>query len=234
MALLKPRPKSAARDKLDGAIKARAAVAAKMAALTASIARLGQQIEAVGPAQDALARFDSAQSARLATWAQGAEAHVPQADWQERERLERELSAARATAASAAAAKAGLEAQYTAKANELPPIEMWTRATIAEIVADEIPPLAEAARRIGAELIAAQQRLIQAVDLTKGIFQSLPPGEAAAAANVAMTKVAKAMSAAHEKPPLDPDKTAASRQAWAAFAADLREDAFVFPAEAQQ
>ena len=137
MALLKPRPKSAARDKLDGAIKARAAVAAKMAALTASVARLVQQIEAVGPAEAALARFDAAQSARLATWAQGGEADVPEADWAQREKLERELAAARATAASAVAAKAGLEAEYTSKANELPPIEMWTRATIAEIVADE-------------------------------------------------------------------------------------------------
>ena len=230
MALLKPRPKSAARDKLDGAIKARAAVAAKMAALTASIARLGQQIEAVGPAQDALARFDSAQSARLSAWAQGAEAEVPEADWAQREKLERELAAARATAASAAAAKAGLEAQYTAKANELPPIEMWTRSVTAEIVAEEIPPLAEAARKIGAELIAAQQRLIQAVDLVKGIFQSLPPGPAAAAANAAMVTVATAMSGAHERPPLDSDKTEASRRAWHAFAADLLEDAYVLPA----
>ena len=230
MALLKPRPKSAARDKLDGAIKARAAVAAKMAALTASVARLVQQIDAVGPAEAALARFDAAQSARLATWAQGGEADVPETDWAQREKLERELAAARATAASAVAAKAGLEAEYTSKAKELPPIEMWTRATIAEIVADEIPPLAEAAMKIGAELIAAQQRLIAAVDLTKGIFQSLPPGEAAALANSAMVRVSKAMSGAHEKPPLDPDKTEASRRAWHAFAADLREDAYVLPA----
>jgi hypothetical protein len=232
MALLKPRPKSAARDKLDGAIKARAAVEAKLAALTASIARLGQQIEAVGPAQDALARFDSAQSARLSAWAQSAEAEVPEADWAQREKLERELAAARATAASAVAAKAGLEAQYTAKANELPPIEMWTRATVAEIVADEIPPLSEAARKIGAELIAAQQRLVQAVDLVKGIFHCLPPGEAAALANGAMVKVSQAMSAAHEKPPLDLDRTEASRRAWHAFTSDLREDAYVLPAEA--
>ena len=224
------RPESQARTKLDEALTARREVESKLAALSASVARLVQQIEAVGPAEAALARFDAAQSARLATWAQGGEAEVPEADWPQREKLERELAAARATAASAVAAKAGLEAQYTAKANELPPIEMWTRAAIAEIVADEIPPLAEAARKIGAELTAAQQRLVQAVDLTKGIFQSLPPGEAAALANAAMVTVSKAMSAAHEKPPLDPDKTEASRRAWHAFADDLRQDAYVLPA----
>ena len=140
------------------------------------------------------------------------------------------LREALAAAAAAQGARQTLDAELTRENQKLPSVEMWTRSVTAEIVAEEIPPLAEAARKIGAELIAAQQRLIQAVDLVKGIFQSLPPGPAAAAANAAMVTVATAMSGAHEKPPLDLDRTEASRQAWHAFAADLREDAYVLPA----
>jgi len=107
-------PPSAAESRLAEAQVAKAEAEAEMQRQQAVIDRLDRQIRAVAPAEAALARFDAEQSAALGTWAQTGEAEAPRADWQQRERLERELSAARATAASAAGAMAAPRAALNA------------------------------------------------------------------------------------------------------------------------
>jgi hypothetical protein len=230
MTLLRKRPQSAVRSRLAELIAERAKIVDRANEIMAASKRLDEAIAAPAAAQADLNRLSAAESAAIHAWSLDPTLPKPVADAERRETLARVLREALAAAAAAQGARQTLDAELTRENQKLPSVEMWTRSVIAEIVAEEIPPLAAATMKIGAELIAHQQRLIQAVDLTKGIFQSLPPGEAAALANAAMVTVSKAMSAAHEKPLLDPDKTEASRRAWHAFAADLREDAFVLPA----
>jgi chromosome segregation ATPase len=103
----KPAPLSAAAQRLAEAVKAKAEATAEMEKHQAVIARLEKQVRAVAHAENALARIDAEQAAKMSAWASDETAgDPPQADWEARERLERELSAARATAASAQSAMA--------------------------------------------------------------------------------------------------------------------------------
>jgi hypothetical protein len=142
------RAPSAAEQRLADAQAARADAEAEMQRHQAVINRLDRQIRAVAQAEAALARFDADQSAKLGTWAQTGEAEAPQADWQQRERLERELSAARAAAGAmsgprAATAAAGQRAAQAAR-------QIWIAAKLVSIeeAAETLEPLRAAIKGI--------------------------------------------------------------------------------------
>jgi chromosome segregation ATPase len=225
------RPDSPARDRLAEALKARGEVEAKLAALTASIARLTRQIAAVGPAEAALARFDSIQAGKLAQWAQGGEADVPVADWEQRERFERELSAARATAASATSARAGLEAEYTREANKLPGAQSYASAATIEIVGESAEPLIAEAVALQSELAKKIERVVSALDVARDLMHKLA-GEPRVLAGSAFTALAQKAAAVHERRPAEPSFAMRAKANWGEFIKELSTDPFALPAEA--
>jgi hypothetical protein len=220
------RPESQARTRLAEALKERGAVEAKLAALSASSARLHQQVEAVGPAETALARHDAEHSARLATWSQGPEAEVPVADWERRAKLERELGAARATAASATAAKTGLEAQYVAEANKLPGVQSYASAATIEIIGETLPELIDEVVALQKQVANKVEMVVSAIDTSRDLMMRLA-GPSRAVASTAFTVLAQRAAAVHDRHPAEPGFAMKARQAWQAFVEDLSQDSRV-------
>ena len=107
MKFTKALPPTPGEQRLAAAQAEKADAEAEMQRHQAVIARLERQVRAVAQAEAALARFDADQSALLGAWAADPDSgDAPQPDFQQRERLERELSATRATATSASGAMA--------------------------------------------------------------------------------------------------------------------------------
>jgi hypothetical protein len=175
MKFAKPKPPSPAEQRLADAQKAKEDASAEMQRQQAVIDRLDRQIRAAAPAEAALARLDADQSTRLATWAADPNAgDPPQSDWQLRERLQRELSAARATAASAASAKATPSAALTAAGARSSAAQRaaWVAAKLVAIEEAEatLPPLKAAI----AQIYEAKRRVDAA---REGVLAGLAPAE---------------------------------------------------------
>lgn len=168
------KPPSAAEQRLAEAQAAKADAEAEMQRHQAVIDRLDRQIRAVAPAEAALARFDAEQSAKLGTWAQSGDAEVPQADWQQRERLERELSAARATAASAAGAKAVPQAAMNAAGQRAAAAQRAAYVAAKLVSVEEAEATLEPLKAAIGQIYAAKR----AVDAAReGVLAGLSPGE---------------------------------------------------------
>jgi hypothetical protein len=230
MSLLKRKPKSEARDRLAEALKARAEIEARLTELSGFIGRLTKQTEAVGPALDALARHDAIQSAKLAQWAESGDATAPESDWEHREKLERELSAAKATAASAQAAKAGPEAQYVAEGNKLPGVRAYANAAIVEILDEAAEPYIAEAIKAQAEAARAVERVVSAIDCSRELMVKLASGPNRDIASAAFTQLAQKAAAVHEHRPAGLEFAQRVRAKWNEFIADLYSDPHVLPA----
>ena len=226
MPVFTKRPTSPARERLAAALKERGEVEAKLAALSASSARLHQQVEAVGPAESALARHDATHSAALAAWSQGPEAEVPVADWEQRERLERELGAARATAASAAAAKTGLEAQYTAEASKLPGVQSYASAAITEIIGESLPELIDEVIELQKQVANKIEVVVSAVDVTRDLMMRLA-GPSRAVASTAFTALAQKRRCGSREALCRRELRHEGESGWNQFVEDLSRDAGV-------
>ena len=175
MQFTKRKPPSAGEQRLAEAQAAKAEASAEMQRHQGVMDRLDRQIRAVAPAEAALARFDAEQSAKLATWAADEDAGAaPQPDWQLRERLERELSAARATAASAAGAKAVPLAAMNAAGQRAAAAQRaaWVAAKLVAI--EEAEATLEPLKAAIAQIYEAKKQ-VDAV--REGILAGLKPGD---------------------------------------------------------
>jgi hypothetical protein len=221
-----PRKKtSPARDRLQSILAERAELDTKLAELRASIARLADVERAPEIASNTLARLDAEAAAEMAAFATGAGA-MPEVDEQAREDAQRALSSAQAQARAAATARAGLEAQQTAAAQNIPSMVAYSNAAIADVLAEEIEPLAEEATATFAELVLKHERVVQMVDAIRDIATNLQ-GAPLSQASAALGAAATLMSGAFDKPRADFDALLSSRAAINAFVADLRTDSGV-------
>jgi hypothetical protein len=157
-----PRARSAARDKLQETIDARAEMDSTLAALTASISKLDAQAAEVAPLETALARLDEADDYAALRWARGESADRPVPDVDARAKLVAALNAARLSAASAARAKDVISAQMKAESAKAPNIQRFADAAIVEILCETAAPLVDELRAAGIAL-AAKIKSLEAV-----------------------------------------------------------------------
>jgi hypothetical protein len=130
-------PLSPARVRLKEAVAARVEVEQRLAAMP-TVAKLDGEIAAVGPAETALARLQSASAAALLDWADAVDgSSAPAIDEVAFTDATKVLDSARASAAAASQAKASLEARYTATANAFPAIAPRENAVSFDGLGDE-------------------------------------------------------------------------------------------------
>ena len=123
---------SPARTKLQECLDAGVDVRAKMADLQSSISQLNEQSAAVPAAEAAVAAHNATEDFAALKWARG-EGPRPEPDLAVRDRLARELSAARVSAESASRASSVLVAEMAAEAEKPSGIAKWADASIVEI-----------------------------------------------------------------------------------------------------
>ena len=161
---------SPARAKLQETIDASEAVRAKLAELQGAIAKLNGQAAAVGPAQAAVAAHNEAEDFAALKWARG-EGPRPEPDLAARDRLARDLAAARASSESATRASSVLVAQMTAEAAKPRDIAKWADSAVVEVIAETATPLvadleADAIALVG-KIIGLQTALNTARDINE-------------------------------------------------------------------
>jgi hypothetical protein len=230
----KSKAKSPARAKLQECIEAHASVAAEMIPLRESIAKLASQSEAVPDAEAAIERLNAKDDHSALLWARG-EGEQPAPDIEARDRLARELAAARASAASAARASAVIAAQIDQVAGRAPDIEKFKTSAIAEILVEEAEPLL-ASIQAEAISLAVQIKLLQyvgirAADLARagasgdviGVVGNLVERSKPAD----WQRVADAIHLATESFPAVLDKQKEAIDSWRQFESDVRSDSGV-------
>jgi hypothetical protein len=145
MSKFAPKASSAARSRLQETIAAREEVDHRLAELQGALTKLASQSDAVYSAEAALAALDNAEDFAAVKWARG-EGERPAPDIEARDRLARELAAARASAASAARASDTIVAQMTQEASKAPDIQRYADAAVVEVLCETAAPLVEELR----------------------------------------------------------------------------------------
>jgi hypothetical protein len=214
MSKFKSAARSAAREKLQECISARSEVDQRLAELQAAVAKLDSQIADVAPAEAALAKLNEADDHAALRWATGAGAR-PQPDAEAHDRLARELSAARASAASASRAKDTLMAQMTQEAAKVGDIARYADAAIVEILTETAGPLVDELR-VDAIALAAK---IKSLEVVSGMaLQIAEKGRhvpAVSAADHALANLGVKGFATHNVEPANPTPPEALRAATA-------------------
>ena len=157
-----PRKKSSpARERLAETVAARQSTESKLANVRASLARLADHEASVTAAEQKLAALNAAEADATLKWAKSGKGDAPAVNADRREEISKALAAARAQAAAAAAARASLEAEASAASANLPGIEKWSKAAIAQIVAEEAEPLIAELTESMRAIAGKQERLKQ-------------------------------------------------------------------------
>jgi hypothetical protein len=232
------KPVTAARSRLTECIEARAALAADLIPLRESIGRLDSQADAVSAAEIALARLDAGEDHQALLWARG-EGDRPQPDIEARDRLRRELEAAKASKASAERAKATISAQIEQVLSRGPDIERHATAAVAEILCEEAAPMIDSIKA-GSIDLAVRIKTLQyitsrALDLSRAA--GVHSGSAVALTELSRPAdwdhVADAINLATDSFGVVLDKQKTTIGKWRDFESELRSDSAIFGPEAQ-
>ena len=143
MSKFQPRARSAARDKLQECIEARAEVGSRLAELQASVTKLNPQIAAIGARRSSARRPEYEGGLRRATRATSGEFERPTPDIEARDRLARELAAARASAELATRASAVLSAEIARELSKPNDIAKYADAAVIEVIAETASPMVD-------------------------------------------------------------------------------------------
>jgi hypothetical protein len=170
-----PRARSAARDKLQECIEARAEVGSRLAELQASVTKLNSQIAAVAPAEAALADLNTKEDYAALRWATSGESERPTPDIEARDRLARELAAARASAESATRASAVLSAEIARESSKPNDIAKYADAAVIEVIAETASPMVDDLESDAIELVTRIVGLRTAAELARGIAERRQP-----------------------------------------------------------
>ena len=217
------------RERLAECLSAKAAAAAHVAQVNASIERLAGHEAEVAAAERDLARIDAEESQATLAWAKSGEGSAPTPDAGRRDEINRALSVARSQAAAAVSARAALTAELNAAMRPLTDIEAWVKVSIPLIVVEEAKALMVGLQETMAQMAAQKNRLDQIKTFVlahaDAARESSSPGmgEIFRAQEALLQDLARAESL----PPSDLDAAAASHTALMRFVADLRSDASV-------
>ena len=224
-----PRKKSSpARERLAETVAARQSTESKLANVRASLARLADHEASVTAAEQKLAALNAAEADATLKWAKSGKGDAPAVNADRREEISKALAAARAQAAAAAAARASLEAEASAASANLPGIEKWSKAAIAQIVAEEAEPLIAELTESMRAIAGKQERLKQMFAFVVGAAESLPQrSEEARQVYVAVEPLSQAMQKAFSTPESPLDMAAASGAALREFIGALASDSGV-------
>ena len=220
-------PTSEARSRLAEAIEARQAADARLASLSASIARLAAEESAPSQAEHDLSRLQAEADTAYRVWAESADGSpAPEVDGDRLETLTKAHRHLTAGADAARRAKAGLEATYSAEAMKICGVDSYISAGVAEVIADEAAGLADGVIEAGRELALRKERLVQALDTIRTTAHGLPAAtDASRRSFEALARLAREMERAFAAPMADLDAASASRMAWSTFESALRSDA---------
>ena len=206
---------------------AKAAVNATLAAISASMARLSAAQGAPGAVENDLRQLDAFEAAQMAEWSRSAGSPMPMSDSDLRAELESKLRSARSAAAAAATAEASLTAEHAREAGKIRGIEQHSAAATAVVILETAEPLLNEFIDSAKALAAKAKSLETARLLALTTIESVGDLDINREAYRALGEFDRRFDASRGNWPVDPVAADKARNAWHAFAADLRDDASV-------
>ena len=209
------------------ALKERGEVEAKLAALSASSARLHQQVEAVGPAESALARHDAdAQRSHSPRGRKAPRPTFPSPTGSSGSGLNENLALREQPRHQPQRRRPDSKRSTRPRPANCPAFKATPRRRSIEIIGESLPELIDEVIELQKQVANKIEVVVSAVDVTRDLMMRLA-GPSRAVASTAFTALAQRAAAVHEKRSADVSFAMKAKAAWNQFVEDLSRDAGV-------